>query len=72
MLVLGRRLGESILIGDDIKILVVDLNNGRVKLGIEAPENVSILRTELKEGSEETLAKDKLRACQQKASRNRR
>ena len=46
MLVLGRRIGERILIGDDIVIVVTDINfaSGRVSLGIEAPKETAILR----------------------------
>jgi carbon storage regulator len=47
MLVLTRKLGEKILIGDDITITVVDIGRSRVKLGIEAPAGHKILREEL-------------------------
>ncbi len=47
MLVLTRKLGEKILIGDDITITVVDIGTSRVKLGIEAPAGHRILRSEL-------------------------
>ena len=47
MLVLGRKVDEAILIGDEIVVKVVAIENGVVKLGIEAPKNVSILRDEL-------------------------
>ena len=47
MLVLTRKLGEKILIGDGITITVVDLGRSRVKLGIEAPAGHRILRSEL-------------------------
>ncbi|MDX9813996.1 MAG: carbon storage regulator CsrA [Sulfurimonas sp.] len=49
MLVLGRRVDESIVIGEDIKITVVSVEKGVVKLGIEAPKEVAILREELVE-----------------------
>ncbi|MEJ2054694.1 MAG: carbon storage regulator CsrA, partial [Calditrichaceae bacterium] len=44
-----RRLGESITVGDDIKIVIVDIDGNQVKLGIEAPRNVEIYREELYE-----------------------
>ena len=44
MLVLTRRLGESINIGDNIKITVVDIDGKQVKIGIEAPKDISIFR----------------------------
>ena len=47
MLVLTRKLGEKILIGDDITITVVNIGKSRVKLGIEAPAGHRILRSEL-------------------------
>ena len=47
MLVLARKLDESIHIGDDIVIKVVSIENGMVKLGIDAPKDVSIMRDEL-------------------------
>ncbi|KEH98114.1 carbon storage regulator CsrA [Clostridium massiliodielmoense] len=54
MLVVKRKKGESILIGDNIEINIVDIENGAVKISIEAPRKVSILRKELyKEVQEE-------------------
>jgi len=47
MLVLGRRIGQKILIGDKIEVLVVDIGGGNVKIGVEAPRNIRILRDEL-------------------------
>jgi carbon storage regulator len=46
MLVLSRKLSESIVIGDDIVVKVVRLHGGKVRLGIEAPEGIRILRFE--------------------------
>lgn len=54
MLVVGRKKGESIIIGDDIEITVVKVEDGAVKLAISAPKDVTILRKELvKEVQEE-------------------
>ena len=47
MLVLARKLNESIVIGDNIIVKVVSLENGVVKLGIDAPKEISIIRDEL-------------------------
>lgn len=47
MLVLTRKLGESIRIGDNIVIKIVDLDGRHVKLGIDAPKNVSVNREEI-------------------------
>lgn len=47
MLVLNRKSGESIKIGDDIEIKVVSIEGGQVKLGIEAPRHIDIHRKEV-------------------------
>jgi carbon storage regulator len=47
MLVLTRKLGESITIGENIKILIVDIEGHQVKIGIEAPRSIEIYREEL-------------------------
>ncbi|HXW69429.1 MAG TPA: carbon storage regulator CsrA [Dissulfurispiraceae bacterium] len=49
MLVLTRKTGQIITIGDEIRIKVVDVGNGIVKLGIEAPRELPIFREELYE-----------------------
>jgi carbon storage regulator len=54
MLVLTRQPGESIIIGDDITLVVVSVRGRDVRLGIDAPESVSVLRQELKDAPEET------------------
>jgi carbon storage regulator len=64
MLVLTRKLGESIRIGDTIIVKVVDLDNRHVKLGIEAPKSISVNREEIyeriqKENQDASTAKDK-------------
>jgi len=48
MLILRRKAGESLLIGDDIEIEFLETANWGVKVGIRAPKEVSILRKELK------------------------
>lgn len=47
MLVLSRQLDESIMIGDDIRITIVDIRGDKVRLGIEAPRDVSVHRHEV-------------------------
>ncbi len=49
MLVLSRRVGERILIGDDISVTVVRVTGGGVRIGIEAPPEMPVIRQELKE-----------------------
>jgi carbon storage regulator len=47
MLVLSRKVGEKIRIGDDITVIVVELRGDKVRLGIEAPKEVPIHRDEV-------------------------
>lgn len=47
MLVLSRKLGEKIYINENICITVVDIDRGKIRLGIEAPREVPIFRQEL-------------------------
>ena len=47
MLILQRRIGESLMIGEEIRGSVVSIEGGRVRLAISAPPEVSILRSEL-------------------------
>lgn len=54
MLVISRKRGESLLIGDDIEITIIKADDNSVKLSISAPKSVTILRKELyKEVQEE-------------------
>ncbi len=52
MLVLSRKVGETIHIDGQIKVKVVKINGNRVKIGIEAPDEVQIVRSELDDWSE--------------------
>lgn len=47
MLILSRKKGESIKIGDDIEIFVAEIKGDKVRLGISAPDDMKICRTEL-------------------------
>jgi len=49
MLVLSRKKNESILIGDNIRIICVECTAGKTRIGIEAPKDIVILREELKD-----------------------
>lgn len=49
MLVLSRRKDQRIRIGDDIEIVVVEASRGKVRIGIEAPREVRVIRPELLE-----------------------
>lgn len=47
MLILTRKLGESLLIGDDVEITVLSVRGNQVKLGIKAPKEVAVHREEI-------------------------
>ena len=47
MLVLSRKVGQKILIGDQIEVTVVRVAQGTVRIGVEAPDNFTIVRQEL-------------------------
>lgn len=49
MLILTRRVCETICIGDDIRVSVLSIREGRVRIGIQAPKVVNIVREELLE-----------------------
>jgi len=49
MLILSRKLGERITIGDDIVITLLEIKGAQVKMGIEAPRSISIHRQEIYE-----------------------
>ena len=57
MLVLARKLNESIMIGDDIEVVIIDIKGDQVKLGIRAPKSVTVHRKEIyEEIREENIA----------------
>lgn len=47
MLALTRKKGESIIIADNIEVKILEINGHKVRLGIEAPKNISIYRKEI-------------------------
>jgi carbon storage regulator len=47
MLVISRRVGEELKIGEDIYIKIIDIDKNQVKIGLEAPKEITILRMEL-------------------------
>lgn len=56
MLVISRKPGESILIGDNIKITILNTGSDKVTLGIEAPKEITVIRDELLETIEANRA----------------
>jgi len=49
LLILTRKIGEGIIVGNDVIIKVFEIEGDRVKFGIEAPKNIKVLRLELYE-----------------------
>lgn len=47
MLILTRRVGESIMIGDDIKVTVLDSRSGQTRIGVDAPKSIPVHREEI-------------------------
>jgi len=61
VLVLSRKIGERILIGDKISVTIVKIGHGGVRIGIEAPAEMAVIREELAEElkrTEQALASD--------------
>lgn len=48
MLILQRKAGESLFIGENIEVSILSVDSGRVRIAIDAPKHISILRSELK------------------------
>jgi carbon storage regulator len=69
MLALSRKIGESIMIGNEIEISVLEIKGDQVKLGISAPKSIPVYRREIyiqiqdanKEAAESTVSVDELR-----------
>ena len=57
MLVLSRKVGEQVVIGETIALTVLEVNGRRIRVGIEAPPNVVIWREELSASQESGAAK---------------
>ena len=47
MLILARKVGETIVIGDDVRVIVLDVNGSQIRFGIDAPKDVVINREEV-------------------------
>ncbi len=52
MLILRRKAGEMLLIGEDVKVTVMDVYEGGVRLAIDAPKEIPILRAELRRAAD--------------------
>ena len=58
MLVISRQPGDSLLIGDNIKLTVLEVSGDRVKIGIDAPRSVMVLRSEVLDTMRSNLEAD--------------
>lgn len=47
MLILTRKVGESLLIGDDVSVTILNIRGNQIKVGIKAPKEVSVHREEI-------------------------
>jgi carbon storage regulator len=47
MLILSRRVGESLNIGDDVKVTVLEIRGGQVRIGVSAPKHIQVDREEI-------------------------
>ena len=56
MLILSRKSGEALMINEEIEIKIIEVNGDKVKIGIDAPKNVKILRKELSQTMESNKA----------------
>ena len=65
MLVLSRKVGEKILIGDKISVTIVRISGGGVRLGIEAPPELAVIREELKAAIEKETSEEEVSRKQQ-------
>ena len=63
MLVLTRRAGEALHIDGDIKVTIVKISGNRVRVGIEAPQDVRVVRSELAEFHELSFGEEELCAA---------
>jgi carbon storage regulator len=61
MLVISRRAGESLFIGDEIEIELLEISPSQVKLGIRAPRQVRVLRKEIRVTAEQNRAASQTR-----------
>lgn len=52
MLILSRKIGEALTVGDDVEIKIIEVSGDKVKIGISAPSDVKILRSELRQTME--------------------
>jgi len=67
MLVLSRKVGEKILIGENISVTIVRITGGGVRVGIEAPAELAVVREELQAAAEANSDSSKPHAAEEKS-----
>ncbi|MBM3965741.1 MAG: carbon storage regulator [Planctomycetes bacterium] len=68
MLILSRRESERVYLGDDIVLTIVRVNGDKVRIGVEAPSNIKILRTELEIATNKSDVVDETPETRRKAA----
>ena len=58
MLILTRKVGESLLIGDDVSITILNVRGNQVKIGVKAPKEISVHREEIYQRIKQAEAKE--------------
>ena len=64
MLVITRQPGDSILIGEDIRIIILEVSGDKIKIGIEAPRSVRIMRSEVLDTEKSNLEAEQTAGAQ--------
>ena len=59
MLILTKKIGEAIILDDDIEVTVMEIQNGQVRFGIDAPKEVKVYREEIYERMQAEVDRDK-------------
>ncbi len=65
MLVLSRKVSERIWIGDEISVTIVRINGNAVRVGINAPSHLTVIRDELKQRQKKTDAAPEMALCEE-------
>jgi carbon storage regulator len=63
MLILTRRIGETLTIGDEVRVTVLGVNGSQVRVGIQAPKNVEVHREEVYERVQAERARGNVRTA---------